>query len=180
MGVLLLSGGLDSVLLLRGHVPPKTLCVSVHYGQPTEEIVAAQQMTKRLGFDHQIVSVRGLYTDSSSGMFTENDEIASDTIVPCRNALLITIGAATGATEIYIGCNKDDQQDYPDCRPGFLESIGRSLGVAVRAPLIPYTKKQIVRMAHSMGISMDDIVSCYRGNNCGICFSCKILNDALA
>lgn len=177
--ILLLSGGLDSAVLLCCFVPTETLCLSVDYGQPREELEAAKKMTEELGFQHKTVSIQGVYSKSSSGIFSGNDEIASDTVIPSRNAILISLAVGVGADEIYIGCNQDDQEDYPDCRRSFLRSIGNALGVTIKTPLISSTKKQIVDMSRLANISLNDFVSCYRGTNCGECFSCKVLLGAI-
>jgi 7-cyano-7-deazaguanine synthase len=95
-------------------------------------------------------------------------------VVPQRNATLLTVAANTGADRLIIGCNAEDQRDYLDCRPPFLEDMAAALGCIISAPLATYSKRQIVKVARRLGLARSDTWSCYLGGPvaCGKCPSC--------
>jgi queuosine biosynthesis protein QueC len=107
-------------------------------------------------------------------------------IVPGRNAVLLSLAGALaqaqGHGSVVIGCNADDQADYPDCRPGFLRAMQEALGSVVRAPLIGMTKREVARYARDLGVPVEATWSCYQprdGGPCGVCAACRLRDDAL-
>jgi len=48
--------------------------------------------------------------------------------------------------------------------------------IAIIAPLVQMSKKDIVLLAHSLGVPVDDTWSCYVGGDepCGECESCQL------
>ena len=173
---LLLSGGLDSALVLHRHHDSIDICVSVDYGQPNiAELAHAKSLASEYGKEWKRVTIAGLYGPTSSGMFRGLVINAEDTVIPGRNALLLSIAAATGCETVYIGCNKDDHTHYPDCRPKFLKKIAGPLGVRVEAPLAGITKADVVRAARDEGLDIGKTLTCYRGTRCGECAACSLL-----
>jgi 7-cyano-7-deazaguanine synthase in queuosine biosynthesis/intein/homing endonuclease len=78
---------------------------------------------------------------------------------------------------------------YPDCRPEFIEAFGelarRATKAAVEgnpcrieAPLINWTKEQIIREGTRLGVDFGLTVSCYQadreGRACRLCDSCRL------
>lgn len=78
---------------------------------------------------------------------------------------------------------------YPDCRPEFISAFADLAKVAtkaaiegkpcrIEAPLIKWTKEQIVREGTLLGVDFGLTVSCYQadaeGRACGACDSCRI------
>jgi 7-cyano-7-deazaguanine synthase len=122
------------------------------------------------------------------------NEIGKDipvTYVPARNTILLSIGLAlaevTGASKIFIGANALDYSGYPDCRPEYFESINRTFSIAtkrtvegesiqVEAPLLRYSKAEIVKLAVKLQVPLELTWSCYQGGEkaCGVCDSCKL------
>jgi 7-cyano-7-deazaguanine synthase len=85
-----------------------------------------------------------------------------------------------------------DYSGYPDCRPEFIAAFealavlatragveGRPL--SIQAPLIAWTKAQIIRAGTQLGVDYGLTVSCYQadggGRACGKCDSCRIRRD---
>ena len=180
--VLLLSGGLDSVTLLYylvglGH---KVHCVLFDYGQShVQELTFAKQHCHRLGVLFTTVTLPKLggLTDASW-------------IVPFRNPIMLAIAAniaiQAGADEITIGCNKDDEEQFPDCRWAVLDAMNHALKlsgytVQIAAPYLDKAKWEIGAMAREMGVPMHEIWTCYRGGEkpCGKCPACKKLESAM-
>ena len=187
MKVILLSGGLDSAVALVGALrmlrrgpdgevtaDPFDLALSVDYGQPhRSEIDAARRLAARAGVAHEVVSV-DFPVAPDCGLLGGHDLTASASVVPGRNVLFVALAAMRGATEVVLGCNADDQEDYIDCRPEVLGMAGLACGVSVSLPLLSMTKIEIVERAEKLGIASGDTVSCYRGTDCGQCAACKL------
>lgn len=178
----LMSGGLDSTVLLYDLIEQglKIHCLLFDYGQRhSVELHYARRHCSLLDVPHthiELHRIRHLFKHSA---LTDGE---GSHIVPNRNAVFLHIaggiGASIGANIVTIGCNKDDQADFPDCRWDFIESVNASLKAAqiqveICAPYIGLTKRQIVRRAKEKGWPYEDTVSCYTGNNCGTCSACK-------
>jgi len=182
MRVILLSGGLDSAVALLSESffevgPGFDLALSVDYGQPhRSELEAARRLAARAGVDHEVVSV-GFPVAPASGLLGGHDLTAADSVVPGRNVLFVALAAMRGATDVTLGCNADDQADYPDCRPDVLVMSAQVCGVSVSLPLVSLTKGEILERASDMGLAAGDTVSCYRGNQCGECAACRLRGD---
>jgi len=128
-------------------------------------------------------------------------EIAADipvTYVPARNTVFLAIALAWAealdARDLSIGVNAVDYSGYPDCRPEFLEAfealaaratragVGALAGAQrpfrVHAPLLRWTKGDIVRRAVELGVDLAVTLSCYdpdaSGRPCGACDACVL------
>lgn len=185
----LLSGGLDSVAMLydlhsQGF---KIHCLLFNYGQRhIRELDYARRHCQSLNVPFTVVElhrIKGLFGNSAltDGKGTK--------IVPNRNACFLHIAASIaegiGYNMVSIGCNKDDQRDFPDCTKEFLKSINESferaaLNVRAIAPYSGLTKWQIVNRAKEHGWPVNDSMSCYYGRNCGKCDACRQHKEALA
>lgn len=178
----LLSGGLDSVTMLYDlHGQGcKVHCVLFDYGQHhVQELTFAKGHCHRLGLLFTTVTLPKLggLTDASW-------------IVPFRNPIMLAIAAniaiQANADEITIGCNKDDEEQFPDCRRAVLDAMNHALklsgySVQIAAPYLEKRKWEIGGMAREMGVPMHEIWTCYRGgsNPCGECPACHKLQTAL-
>lgn len=112
-------------------------------------------------------------------------------LVPHRNLIMLAHALNwaehLGADEVWYGAIRDDQRDYPDCRPRFVLDLNHALTAwdhstlsgaehpEVRAPLSASSKAEVVAEARAMGI-LDICWSCYSptglGMACGACNSC--------
>jgi 7-cyano-7-deazaguanine synthase len=204
--VVLLSGGLDSatalaIALRRGH---ECYALSVAYGQRhSAELDAAARVAAALGArEHRIMQV-DLAGIGGSALTDHNIAVPEGptagipiTYVPARNTMMLALALGwaevLGASSIYIGVNAVDYSGYPDCRPEFIAAFealaaratragveGRPLDV--QAPLIAWTKAQIIRAGTQLGVDYALTVSCYQadanGRACGKCDSCRIRRD---
>lgn len=185
--LILLSGGIDSTVALA-HTKAE-LALSVNYGQThRRELSAAAAIAKHYGVEHHEVNIasaldipcaltgRGTIPDTHA-------ETPDATFVPGRNLFLISIATAWanawGYGAVVIGANADDHNGYPDCRPAFIKRLGQATeagyGVALWAPLVRMTKRQIITYGRELGIPFDLTWSCYRGGAepCGHCGACE-------
>jgi len=194
--LILLSGGLDSAVCLWMMKNRNPGVLTFKYGQPHEqaECDAAVELAVAAGCDMQkcmTVNLEDAFLPQKllgAGFFSVDDAEASDTVVPGRNLIFLSVAASIAAVRgfdsVVIGCNASDLLDYPDCRLPFLHStetaIHRGVGrIAVHAPLSNHTKGEVVAKARELGVPIDLTMSCYRGMNCGDCAACKLREEAL-
>lgn len=208
LAIALLSGGLDSataaaLALERGD---RVIGLSLDYGQRhRRELQAATELATVLGLaEHHQVAVNlaawggSSLTDPSQAIPSDGvqDGVIPSTYVPGRNtvfiALALSLAEARGAERVVLGVNAIDYSGYPDCRPDYLEAFQGLADLASRAgreghgarlwaPLVHWSKAEIVREALRLGVPIATTWSCYSGGEvpCGLCDSCRIRDDAL-
>ena len=208
LAIALLSGGLDSataaaLALERGD---RVIGLSFDYGQRhRRELQAATELATVLGFaEHHQVAVNlaawggSSLTDPSLAIPSDGvqDGVIPSTYVPGRNtvfiALALSLAEARGAERVVLGVNAIDYSGYPDCRPDYLEAFQGLADLATRAgreghgarlwaPLVRWSKADIVREALRLEVPIEATWSCYSGGEepCGLCDSCRIRDDAL-
>jgi len=178
----LLSGGLDSVTMLydlhgQGH---KVHCLLCDYQQKhVQELQFAKLHCHRLKlmFTTMTLPAFGGLTDESW-------------IVPNRNAIMLSLAVnlavRAGANTVTIGCNSDDADAFPDCRPDFIGAFKKMIGeaglsVEVCAPYLFRPKSWIANLAREIGVPTNEIWTCYRGGlePCGTCPACVKLKAAM-
>ncbi len=204
--VVLVSGGVDSATVLaiaqrRGH---ECYALSVAYGQRhSSELDAAARVAESLkAREHRVMHV-DLAGIGGSALTDPNLAVPETpttgipiTYVPARNTMMLALALGwaevLGASSIYIGVNAVDYSGYPDCRPEFIAAFealavrATRAGVeghplSIQAPLIAWTKAQIIRAGTQLGVDYGLTVSCYQadasGRACGRCDSCRIRRD---
>jgi 7-cyano-7-deazaguanine synthase len=208
--VVLLSGGLDSATVLAIAKKDRRECIALSfaYGQRHEiELAAARRVANATGVAEHIVYPIDLRLFGASAL-TASIDVPKDavgapgipvTYVPARNTIFLAIALglaeARGAGEIWIGVNAVDYSGYPDCRPEFIEAFqqviarGTKSGIErgeprVIAPLIEWTKAQIIRRGVELGVDYSLTHSCYDpdagGRACGHCDSCVLRKRGFA
>lgn len=198
VSVLLLSGGLDSAILLadlhsKGIRP---LCMTFYYGQRHEkEIEAAEQIAKRYCCDHRLVDLFGVFPPCPLTNFgnihlgkPHDDPAQAMTIVPNRNAVFISIAAAEASTrpvrEVFLACHASDQSVYLDCRASFISSMGGAMffacGVRLHSPFLKMSRTEVVQLGRRLNAPFDIAWSCYVGGGepCGQCGACVERKEA--
>ncbi len=205
--VVLLSGGLDSTTTLAIAIAQgyETYALSFDYGQRHRfELKAAQRVAKALGakqhrvvkIDNQIFKGSALTDAVDVPKSRSEEEIGAGipaTYVPARNTIFLSHALAWAETipagHIFIGVNALDFSGYPDCRPEFialfetLANLGTKAGVEgkrfqIHAPLIKFSKADIIRKALELDVDLSLTHSCYdptpKGIACGQCDSCQL------
>jgi len=205
--VILLSGGLDStttmaIAIAQGY---EAYALSFDYGQRHQiEIDAASRIAESLGAkEHRVAKIDMRMFGGSA--LTDNvgvpknrseTEIADGipvTYVPARNTVFLAYALGWAeiipAADIFIGVNAIDYGGYPDCRPEFIEAfetlanLGTKAGVEgrrfqIHAPLIKFSKAEIVRKALELDLDLSLTRTCYdpspTGLACGECDSCLL------
>jgi len=202
--VILLSGGLDSATVLywaksKGYAPHALL---FDYGQRHAcELRAAMALCQRVQADFELVRFnlpwRGSSLLDKSAKLPQarsNSAIGAKiptTYVPARNTVFLAFGLsyaeAIGADAVMIGANALDYSGYPDCRPDYIGAMAKAftLGtkagregrpITIEAPLLKFSKSQIIKLGNRLGVPYELTWSCYRGGAapCGRCDSCLL------
>ena len=208
--MVLLSGGLDSAtcLAIANSLGYECHCLTVLYGQRHGvEVEAAKRVALSLGAtDHKFVSVdlrqfggSALTSDISVPKDSADRGGIPVTYVPARNTVFLSLALGyaevVGAQDIFVGVNAVDYSGYPDCRPEFIVAFEQLAQLATRsgveghrmtihAPLIDWTKSQIIEEGLRLGVDFGLTHSCYdpdpEGKACGHCDSCLIRSRAFA
>lgn len=176
--LVLLSGGLDSSLVLATCVGQGHSCSAVgfDYGQPhLIELEQAAQIARHYSTPFRVVPLPTMPR-------------VNDVVFAGRNLVLIAQALAIAAAEkfdaVAVGCNESDWMRFPDCRPGFWNAVrtaAEAYGVKVLTPLLHSWKAQIVHEAERIGVPIELTWSCYApqdGLPCGQCLACETRNAA--
>ncbi len=207
--VVLLSGGLDSATALAIAREQGFAChaLSVDYGQRhAAELAAAAHVAACGGAaQHRImrIDLAGIggsaLTDASIAVPEQPSAGIPVTYVPARNTIMLALALAwaevLGARDLFIGVNVLDSSGYPDCRPEFIAAFAALAALAtkagveghpcrIHAPLIAWTKAQIIRAGLRLGVDYGQTVSCYQadaaGRACGRCDACRLRREGFA
>lgn len=205
-GIILLSGGLDSLVSLVLGKDKYGICLALtfDYGQKSakQEIEASSKICKYYGLQHEIIKLEWLKKITHTALvegdsipegeaLKDSDKSAKSVWVPNRNGLFLNIAASYADGENYdyilIGANKEEGETFPDNSKEFIEKINASFKFSTRkqpqvvAPLINSNKNDIVKLALDNKIPLEYVRSCYSNNtkHCGKCESCTRLKNAL-
>lgn len=199
--VAVVSGGLDSTtmaysLQAEGY---SLVAISFDYGQRhRKELEFAKQIAADLGapwtlIDLHAAGITGILagsalTDESVAVPDGHyaDESMRITVVPNRNAIMLSIACALAVTRdagaVAFGAHTGDHVIYPDCRPEFVRAFESMVNVAVEglatieilAPFLSMTKSDIVKLGDQLHVPFERTWSCYKGGalHCGTCGTC--------
>ncbi|MCL1939918.1 MAG: 7-cyano-7-deazaguanine synthase [Desulfovibrionaceae bacterium] len=203
------SGGLDSTTLLahllaEGH---RVIPVFFNYGSrhnPFEEAAAAR-VASHYEVKGPTVDLRDIFSGLAAwsalmagsgkdiptgpGGYQEPGSLAA-TLVPGRNLLMASILSSraeahalqTGdVTSIALATHGGDHALYPDCRPGFVDALSRTIRegtenrVGLLTPFCGMSKTDIVRRGIELKAPYHLTRSCYqdRAIACGKCGTCR-------
>lgn len=201
--VAIVSGGLDSVVL--AHMLKSSNydvhVMSVDYGQRhRKELGFAKECADRIGAPYETADLsplRRLMLGSSQtdpSVPVPHGHYAADsmkvTVVPNRNMLMLAAATAWAITlkadAVAYGAHSGDHAIYPDCRPEFVDAVGRAISLAdwhtvtLLAPFADKDKADIVRTGQRLGVPFDRTWSCYEGSerHCGRCGTCVERREA--
>ena len=193
--ILLLSGGLDSVVSLATlkDTYSDILSLTFNYGQKSflAEKNSSEKIAKFYGIKHSVIDLDWLSRISTSSLNTDDEvpilnksDLTSIDItknssksvwVPNRNGLFINIAAcyaeALDYKSIIIGANKEEAATFKDNSVDFIEAVNNSLKnstnsvVKVVAPLINLSKIQIIKKAIELNVPFELIHSCYSSHD---------------
>ena len=204
--VILMSGGLDSAVaagyMINSNEYDIKLALTFDYGQKSivKETEASKKICDYYNINHKVIKLDWLREITKSALVGETGiphenlntfSSMKSTWVPNRNALFLNIAAAFCDSYDYkyilFGANKDEGQTFSDNTEEFRASATDLFQKStlshprVIAPLINYTKDDIVKIAVECNVPLDFVWSCYDSTDkhCGKCESCLNLKRAL-
>ncbi len=204
--VILLSGGLDSLVALDYAIKHMNidvkLALTFDYGQKAaqKEAEVSKKICEYYKLEHKIITLDWLKDITKTALISgstvprENlntKESAQAVWVPNRNSLFLNIAGcycdSFGYKYIIYGANKDEAKTFPDNTEKFRKASTKVLKTStlvrpeVLAPLINYTKDDIVKIAIRDFVPLELVWSCYEmgSKHCGKCESCSHLKEAL-
>lgn len=198
---IVLSGGMDSVTLLHSEKERIALAVTFDYGSNhnAREIECARRQAARLGIEHIVIPLAFMGQYFTSSLLSGADDIPEgnyddenmrSTVVPFRNGIMLSVACglaeSRGLRHVLIANHGGDHAIYPDCRPGFVEAMGRAMeegtydGVSILAPFTDISKAEIARIGARLGVEYAYTYSCYKGGerHCGRCGTCTERREA--
>ena len=198
-----MSGGMDSVTLLHDFRERIAVAVTFDYHSrhAEHEIECARWQCALLGIRHMIIEVDFMEQYFKSSLLKNGFEEIPEghyaaenmksTVVPFRNGIMLSIAAGIAESEelqyVLMANHSGDHFIYPDCRPEFVEAMGRAIcagttnGVQLLAPYTAWTKRQIALRGKELGVDFTHTYSCYKGGDkhCGKCGTCVERKEAL-
>lgn len=203
--VVLLSGGLDSTVLLYSAIErygrENVRALSIDYGQRHyKELQAARRIASIntiICEEANLVTLRRLIdkgsqtgnVDVPDGHYT--DQSMKTTIVPNRNSIMLSIAVghaiARDFNMVIFAAHAGDHAIYPDCRDEFVTQFDRAMQFAnewnpvkVVAPFTHLSKTDIVKFGADLNVPFALTWSCYKGNetHCGTCGTCTERKEA--
>lgn len=200
--VVLISGGMDSALCagIASAEGYEIAALHLNYGQRTEsrELKAFNDIADYYNAkDRLIADVSHLSLIGGSSLTDNKIEVSSadlnseeipSSYVPFRNGNILAIAASwaevIGARALFIGAMQLDSSGYPDCREEFFKAFQSAINLGTKpdthieiiAPIINYSKKDIVTKAVELHVPLELTWSCYKesGKACGTCDSCAL------
>ena len=202
--VCLLSGGLDSCVtaFMAKDEDYDIYALSFNYWQRhKKEIECAKDVAFAVkAKDHIIFDLdlrrfgKSSLVDTSSYIPKSYDlenigKTIPSTYVPARNTVFLSIALAYAeaidADAIFIGVTAQDYSGYPDCRPEYIKAYQKmsdlatkkgveGLSIRIEAPLLYFTKAEIIKRGLELHAPFEKTWSCYQGGRkaCGKCDSC--------
>lgn len=183
--LVLLSGGVDSVTLLRYlsvNTNEELIPIMFDYGQTQfkKEKKFAEGICKQLKLKLVVVSL-GTLSEISNGY------------IPARNSILIFnavhLGEKIGAGKIYFGAIKSEE-NFNDCSKEYIKSMNMVLSIhrmELIAPFVDMDKIEVIKLAVKLGIDIRYTWSCnFPKRNifggiipCDECNDCKIIEEVI-
>lgn len=202
-GVIIVSGGMDSITLLYARKEKIALAVTFDYGSNhnKREAELAKWHCEQLGIEHIIIPLDFMHQYFKSSLLQGAEAIpeghyASEnmksTVVPFRNGIMLAIACGLAESRnldcVFIANHAGDHAIYPDCRATFIDSMNDAMAygtynhIKVEAPFTSLTKGQIAAIGGKLGIDYSKTYSCYKGGekHCGKCGTCVERKEAFA
>ena len=203
-GIILLSGGLDSLVSLGLGMQKYgiSLALTFDYGQKAleQEISTSKNICDYYKIEHKVIKLDWLKNVTHTALVEDKElpegidnpeDSAKSVWVPNRNGLFLNIAGSFADGNDYdyiiIGANKEEGQTFPDNTQEFIDRVNAEFEFSTQkhpkvvAPLINYDKNDIVKQAIEHNIPLEFVRSCYSNGkkHCGKCESCTRLKNAL-
>lgn len=186
----LLSGGLDSVVLLHdimdAYGADKITAIVFDYGQKhRKELECAEYWIDKYGLDFVKIPMDFLGSIIGESSLLGSSDDLSKSYVPFRNMIFLSIALSVaesrGLEMIAYGAHMDDERGYWDCRDEFINTvqhIANQSGKKIRiyTPYLHQPKAFIVLEGERFGVDFSHTWSCYLGQDqpCCVCPTCEV------
>ena len=200
-GVIIVSGGMDSITLLHDKREMIELAVTFDYGSNhnKREIECAAYHCQQLGIEHIIIPLEFMHQYFKSSLLSGGeaipeghyaDENMKSTVVPFRNGIMLAIACGLAESRefdcVLIANHAGDHAIYPDCRATFISSMSEAMAygtykrITILAPYTHLTKGEIAAIGGKLGVDYTHTYSCYKGGekHCGKCGTCVERKEA--
>lgn len=198
--VVLLSGGLDSTVMLHGCVlsygSENVFPLYVNYGSKHKvyELAAAKVTCKELGLTLKTVEVskdiflNAALTDPATKVPSDLKNTIN-VVVPFRNLSLATFGAMYAdmmdVNDIYLSPTKEDFEVFRDCRREFFDKVEATLELGAKyekhyfvlTPHIHMTKAEVIQRGVELDVNFLNTWTCYDPQSsrpCRVCPACQV------
>ena len=196
--ILLLSGGMDSGVLLAKLVAEGRHPLALSFIYPTKhnrnelemarklaQLYKVQQRTVSLDFLGELLHSSLLIGGSELPYGEYSEESLRQTVIPFRNGIFLSIAAALAEDlkipQVFIASHSRDHAIYPDCRSFFTSAfsdatrLGTYTGVRIETPFTTFTKREIAELGRKLNFDFTLTWSCYAGGelHCGNCSTCS-------
>lgn len=207
--IVLLSGGLDSAVLLaheaaRQFVWPVYVSVGLAWEalelEMVERLLAHPGLSERVGALSRVsFTMRDVYAPTHwaiRGTPPAYDTPDEDVYLTGRNLVLLSkagvVAATKHASRIALGPLAGNP--FPDARPAFFRAMAEALSLGldqpmeVAAPFLEWQKEDVIRRGISLGVPLELTLSCMNPVagagvaplHCGQCSKCRERRDAFA
>ncbi|MEM0482287.1 MAG: 7-cyano-7-deazaguanine synthase [Nitrososphaerota archaeon] len=193
--LVLLSGGIDSAValwLVRRERPADevyTLTIDYHRRSRGEDECAARLAAKAGVSSHLKINLpflKDLEDQPNKIVMGYRGVSLPSVFIPVRNLIFYSCAAhvafSINANKIVLGHNRDDISRFPDVGPDFIKRFNRLLreslpgyNLTLEAPLLSYSKREVARLALTLGVPLEDTWSCWGPGtiHCGLCVGCQ-------
>ena len=207
--LLLLSGGLDSTILLYKLVnelgADNVHALTFNYGQKHSiELEKAKTTTKKLNVVHKLIDISflGDVVREVSAMVEDSPiatphikEVLGDpqtpTYVPFRNQILSSLAfayaEANDIDKVFLSIQAQDSYGYWDTSMEFvnrfndLVELNRKHKIGLVAPFVTYSKMKEINIGKQLNVPFEDTWTCYRGDvNSKACGTCASCSERIA
>jgi 7-cyano-7-deazaguanine synthase len=202
--IVLLSGGLDSAVLLAAEaeaarVHPLYVSVGLAWEAAEREVIT--QLLAAPVFDGHLAplsivefNMRDVYSPNHwaiRGTPPAYDTPDEDVYLAGRNLVLLTKAGVVAASRkiARIALGPLAGNPFPDATPEFFVAMAKALSIGlnhpveVATPLVSMHKDDVIRMGMRLGVPLEHTLSCMnpvRTLHCGLCSKCRERRDAFA
>lgn len=202
--VVVLSGGMDSAVLLADCVAKGQRCVAISFDYGSKhnacELPMAKALCGTMGVTHTLVPLPFINDLFRSTLLQSGDAVPDgaydsatmkSTVVPFRNGIMLSIAAgyaeSVGASRVLLASHAGDHFIYPDCRPEFNAALSTAIHlgtdgqVSIGFPFARMDKREIGDLGRTLGVDFTATWTCYKGGlaHCGTCGACDERKYAL-
>jgi len=186
--VLLLSGGIDSVVLLHflKYLGYEVYGLTFGFKQD-RRVDCARYWACELCEGWRYIDLSDIRELMSSSMVLDTVELRDFRpykLLPNRSMIMLSLAVGWACRlcvdEVFFGANFDDYERHSDCRQDYVHTLSKAVqlatnsNVVVKAPFLGMKKSDIVRLGYMLDVDFSMTWNCYSDEDypCGECPGC--------